>query len=576
VAIASFSTPQEAHVARASLGSHGIEAVVDQDHTPFVGAASWVQLRVKPEDAALAKQILEEGPIDEEDGIAGTDGDEASTVVPADDMRPSRLSRRMLLARWFLYAQAIAILFTGFSFPIAFPLALVPLGLALWSKREPRPAFTAALVLQTLATLVSVAVSGPTGLIALIPNLAVYFAWMAAGEEPPDHLLATPDATRSVEDEIGEAWKEAGAPREVTSGLTVRWKRTLWVALAGVAVVVGGALLAHSPLVQRLLRGSTEFQLRADTEAALRQELELGRARLAMELRRAGIPFESIEISGLGAPLAMKITGIPLGATEVRERIIPRLFPRWTIDDDLSSDLRVTPGAEVRNEIIDAALRETLADLLGQYAVTVSDTDRREDGSIDLHAKIPGTRTVEEIRDLLVAPASLEIKRVRYPPGVLDAANWFPPEDREALIQSFGGRLPAGTELVVQPLTLEIDLFWPVESVPIIVGRDLAYVVASRDVWGDPTIKFELTEDGGRRLEAATSQMIGRQMALILRDESGARIISAPIIEGVIRTEGVIRGGFSEADARSLCAQMRAGARAMPLQVIGPLDEPAH
>ena len=575
-AIAKFSTPHEAHIARASLASHGITAVVDQDHTPYISASSWVQLRVAPTDAELAREVLEQGPVQNAD--ESTQPDSAGPSIAAapavvDDMRPSRLSRRMLLARWFLYAEAIVALLAGLHYLAGPIVAIVPFGLALWSKRQPRPAFSAALGFQTLATLVSVATTGLAGLGALIPNLAVYFAWLAAGEKPPDHILAEPEATRSVEGEIGEAWKDEGAPPEVTSGPSIRWKRILGVALVAVAVLVAGGLLRRSPLVQRLILGSTEFRLEADTDAAVRQELELGRARLAMELGRSEIAFSSIEISGSGASASIVITGILPGATEAFNEILLRLFPGWTIDGDPSAALRVTPGAEARSELIDDALGETLADLREQQAITISSVDRRTEGSILLQAKIPGRRSIEEIRELVVSPARLEMKRVRYPPGVDDTAGWYPPKEREDVVQLFGGRLPAGTELVVQPVGQGFSVLWPVESVPVVVGRDLVDVRATIDGFADPCITFLLTQEAGRRLEAASSQTIGRKMVLILRDDHGAHVVTAPVIEGTISTEGIIRGGFSESEASSMCDRMRAGARAMPLRVIDPLDD---
>ena len=38
-------------------------------------------------------------------------------------------------------------------------------------------------------------------------------------------------------------------------------------------------------------------------------------------------------------------------------------------------------------------------------------------------------------------------------------------------------------------------------------------------------------------------------------------------IEGVIETQGIIRGGFTPAEARSVANRMRAGARAIPLRI---------
>src|SRR3972149_236080 len=53
VTIASFTNPYQAHLARAALASHGIEAFVQHDHGQYVTMAMWVQLQVARRDCDL-------------------------------------------------------------------------------------------------------------------------------------------------------------------------------------------------------------------------------------------------------------------------------------------------------------------------------------------------------------------------------------------------------------------------------------------------------------------------------------------------------------------------------------------
>jgi len=220
VTVATFSTPHEAHIARAALASHGIEGLVHQDHTPYLTSLPWVQLQVALRDAGLANEILERGPVHEStaDGTAGPET-QPTADDRIDDMRPARLRRRFALARWFLYAQALGgVMWVGglFETPVLSLLAVLGAGIAfftaLHSKRQPRAAFAVALGLQTVMLGFTVALKGPFGLTALIPFLAVFNAWAAAAPEPPERLqesqlkLASPDVF------IGDAWKETVAP----------------------------------------------------------------------------------------------------------------------------------------------------------------------------------------------------------------------------------------------------------------------------------------------------------------------------------------------------------------------------
>ena len=137
----------------------------------------------------------------------------------------------------------------------------------------------------------------------------------------------------------------------------------------------------------------------------------------------------------------------------------------------------------------------------------------------------------------------------------------------------FGGVLPTGTELVPEAVTPQQTIYWPVERIPVIVGRDLLDASPVTDDFGSPAISFLLTSEAGPRLEAATARMVGMKMALILQEEGGANVVSVPVIESVISTQGIIQGAFTKEDARLMANRMLAGSRAMPLRVVGLGDE---
>jgi hypothetical protein len=149
-------------------------------------------------DCSQAAALLERGPAH---AIVG--------VEEPDDMRPLRLQRRFTLARWFLYRAALEYLLIG----LLLPLVLVPLGLALWSRHAARRAFGLAFLQQIFVMLVSIAIFGLGGLIALIPLLAFYFAWVGAVPEPPEQLAASLlPSMPSIP--IDESWIAGGEHRE--------------------------------------------------------------------------------------------------------------------------------------------------------------------------------------------------------------------------------------------------------------------------------------------------------------------------------------------------------------------------
>ena len=154
----------------------------------------------------------------------------------------------------------------------------------------------------------------------------------------------------------------------------------------------------------------------------------------------------------------------------------------------------------------------------------------------------------------------LEMKRVRYPEGRIDKALWTPQHSAQQTVELFGGALPPDVELIVQT-EAGTEFYWPLSRVSVVVGRDLVEAFKVTNDWGDPVLQFQLSEEAGERLEAATRTMIGSKMALVLRTAEGSRVMSVPTIRAVIRDSGVVEGGFSEESARRLAARLQAGSR---------------
>ena len=115
------------------------------------------------------------------------------------------------------------------------PLSVVALGLALWSRQNPRAAFGVASGLQIVVVFVAIATSGLAGMGSLIPMFAFHFAWASATPEPPERLVASPVSSKPWV-AIGDSWKTAEATSEPTEPPT--WVlHVLGVCLLALAVV---------------------------------------------------------------------------------------------------------------------------------------------------------------------------------------------------------------------------------------------------------------------------------------------------------------------------------------------------
>ncbi len=90
---------------------------------------------------------------------------------------------------------------------------------------------------------------------------------------------------------------------------------------------------------------------------------------------------------------------------------------------------------------------------------------------------------------------------------------------------------------------------------------DTAQVTVDRG--GQPLVSFVTTSEGAKQFQAFTSANIGNTMAIVL----DGVVLSNPVIQGNISTEGQITGQFTQDEADSLAVQLRYGSLPVALSV---------
>ncbi|MFN2602104.1 MAG: protein translocase subunit SecD [Gemmatimonadaceae bacterium] len=99
---------------------------------------------------------------------------------------------------------------------------------------------------------------------------------------------------------------------------------------------------------------------------------------------------------------------------------------------------------------------------------------------------------------------------------------------------------------------------------PIITGEYLIDAKPVRDPQEGTLVTFTLNNEGGRRFGVETAKHIGDYMAIVLDQ----RVMTAPVIQGAIRTRGQITmGGKDLQDAADLSLVLRAGSLPAPLKI---------
>ena len=344
------------------------------------------------------------------------------------------------------------------------------------------------------------------------------------------------------------------------------WK---WILIA---VVVAAAVWFVYPPKDTInlgldLRGGVHVLMQVDIDSAIEYERDLVQSRIGQELKREGIPYESISKVDLDT---FELRGTPPAQRSQVREILDRHVTGWDLSEPAAGVWRGGITAPVRSVIKESAVEATLNTLrnrVDQLGVREPLIQLQGLAGDRILVQLPGVEDISEVQDILDTAALLEWKEMTYPPDV-DPQTWRPGPDRADILRHFGGALPADTEIYEQVVTdengTEVRIAWPLKKVSTIIGNDIRMARRSADEWGEPAISFELTQDAAKRFSTATQENIGRVMAIVLDKQ----VISAPTIQSQIFDQGIINGAFSVESAEKLALQLRSGALPTEIRVI--------
>ncbi len=168
-------------------------------------------------------------------------------------------------------------------------------------------------------------------------------------------------------------------------------------------------------------------------------------------------------------------------------------------------------------------------------------------GTDRILVQLPGVDNPERVKNLIQNTALLEFKLVIKGP--------LP--TREELLKEYNGVEPLDMEVLKSdPSKSRVQGYYLVKRVSAITGKDIRNARVGRDEFNQPVVNFTLSNQGGKIFEKVTAENIGKPLAIIL----DGRVISAPVIQAVIRDAGMITGQFTPQEAEDLAIVLRSGA----------------
>jgi preprotein translocase subunit SecD len=327
-----------------------------------------------------------------------------------------------------------------------------------------------------------------------------------------------------------------------------------WKLLAIVAVTAL-AVFCFTPPKQKVnlgldLQGGVHFVLQVKTDDALRLETQTVSEQLRQQAGDEGITV-TVPPPNL---TDFTVQGVPADRDQ-QFRTIAEGLAGTTFDREQSGAgnytfrMRQNIAVQTRADAVTQAIQtiERRVNALGVSEPTIAPYGAAND---QIMVELPGVTDIARAQQIINQTAILELKLVLSGPAASEAA----------LLQANGGAVPADAQVVQGPSEVKGDTsraFYLVRRIPMVTGRDLRDARPSVDEYNQPMVAFSLNSEGVAKFSRATTENVGRRMAIVLDNQ----VVSAPNIETAITTaDARIIGRFTQDEVRDLSLVLKSGA----------------
>lgn len=292
------------------------------------------------------------------------------------------------------------------------------------------------------------------------------------------------------------------------------------------------------------LKGGMHLVFKVETDVAVRRHTDSQVSRLKSLLGDASITVEKVARQGTNK---IEITGLKTEDQEKIEGILDDEFKEWSytvIGPSASVTLKELAEIQMKDQSVNQAL-ETISNRINSFGVADPVIQREKEDN--LLVQLPGVsdKDKERVLKLIKQAAVLEFKK--YVAG--------PFATEEEALKSYNNALPEDLVIVKHTAKNDIKGVSVLKAESVIEGRELKKAQRSHDEYGAPCVAFSLDSEGARKFQKFTAANVGQKLAIVLDD----RMVSAPVINGVLSYESIITGQFTVQDADDLALILRSG-----------------
>ncbi|HET9216894.1 MAG TPA: protein translocase subunit SecD [Terriglobia bacterium] len=304
------------------------------------------------------------------------------------------------------------------------------------------------------------------------------------------------------------------------------------------------------------LRGGTQLVLQVNVDDALKATTNQTIEALRAQMDKDGITVRQITPT---ASDTFEARGVDPAKDSLFRNMIEGAYADYEIissqgevPNTYTLKIKARAAEEYRLQAVDQALR-TIENRVNSLGVAEPVIQKRGGpGEHEIIVQFPGIDDPEYVKRIIGKPALLELKLVQ-------GFNSYP--TRDAALQQFGGLLPENLE-ILESSKAEAGgskVYWVVNKISGVTGRDLKSAGVSRDTNGRPAVSFNLNAAGAQKFGQLTGNNVGRLLAIVL----DGQVVSAPELKDRITDTGIITGGgagFSPEEARDLALVLKSGA----------------
>jgi preprotein translocase subunit SecD len=314
--------------------------------------------------------------------------------------------------------------------------------------------------------------------------------------------------------------------------------------------------LGGKPMYMGLdLRGGVHFLMEVDIDAVGKQSDERFVSELRTALREEKIRYRTISRNPAGGVVAKFLNAAV--RTEANEFIEDEFRDLIVEDQSTAAEqvLYLKPKAEYLLEARKTALKQNLTTLRNRVnELGVAEPVIQQQGEARIVVQLPGVEDPVEAKKLLGATATLEFRMVDTGGDVTAAVE---------------GRVPINSKL-----------YFERSGDPVLLNKRVMltgdYIIdASSGIeqqTGSPAVFITLDGKGAKIFSRATREQIGKPMAVVYIEQQQGRPVEEVISIATIRDElskrFQITGLDSTEEARTLALLLRAGALAVPIEII--------